>query len=504
MSALNTNIIANLFGRAWTALISLAVIPLYINLMGMEAYGLVGIYTTLQAVFILLDMGMGATINRELARLSSIPGGAGEMLDFSYSLERIYLCIGALLMGVIIGLSHYLAAEWIDSKFYEPGEVEYVIRLMGVAVALQWPVSIYSNGLMGLQEQALNSVLNILLFTLRGVGGVTVLWVVNPTVEVFFVWIVMVNVVQILVYRRYFYRALPAVDGRPRFDMGMLKSRMGFAVGMMGVTISISLMLYTDKIILSKLVSLEEFGYYSIAASMALTLRGVVEAIRSAIYPRLVQCLEVGDWSKFKGSFHYGSQLISVVFFPLIVVLVVFSSEILTLWVRNADVVANTHGVLSILLVATGINSLIYIPYAANIASARIRGTAILNMVVIIIQVPVLVVAATAHGIVGAAWVMVASELGYALVYLRMTFRDALQDELGTWVVRDVVVPLAMSVGVVAACSIYYRDVIEDGLFLAATLSAILLLALFLTGMTVESARSLIVNGVRRFLSIAG
>jgi O-antigen/teichoic acid export membrane protein len=47
---------------------SLAFIPLYIKYLGVEAYGLVGLFSVLQISFTLLDMGMSLTLSREMAR----------------------------------------------------------------------------------------------------------------------------------------------------------------------------------------------------------------------------------------------------------------------------------------------------------------------------------------------------------------------------------------------------------------------------------------------------
>ena len=47
--------------------------------MGIEAYGLVGVFTTLQAMLSLMDMGLSTTLNRALARYSAQSGQAQEM-----------------------------------------------------------------------------------------------------------------------------------------------------------------------------------------------------------------------------------------------------------------------------------------------------------------------------------------------------------------------------------------------------------------------------------------
>ncbi len=79
MSLLKKNIAANFAGSIWQALIGLVFIPLYIKFMGIESWGLIGIFVTLQAIFGILDMGLSSTLNREMARLSVLPGKEQEM-----------------------------------------------------------------------------------------------------------------------------------------------------------------------------------------------------------------------------------------------------------------------------------------------------------------------------------------------------------------------------------------------------------------------------------------
>ena len=43
------NVVANYLGQGWSALMGLAFIPLYIRYLGMEAYGLIGVFAVLQA-----------------------------------------------------------------------------------------------------------------------------------------------------------------------------------------------------------------------------------------------------------------------------------------------------------------------------------------------------------------------------------------------------------------------------------------------------------------------
>ena len=66
---LKKNILANLIGNFLTAIVFVIVIPVYVKYLGVESYGLIGFFASLQIIFSVLDMGLSATLNREFARL---------------------------------------------------------------------------------------------------------------------------------------------------------------------------------------------------------------------------------------------------------------------------------------------------------------------------------------------------------------------------------------------------------------------------------------------------
>lgn len=79
MSTLKRNIIANYASQLYVTGVGIVILPLYVNYMGAEAYGLVGFFAMLQAWFTLLDLGLTPTISRETARYK---GGSMSALEF--------------------------------------------------------------------------------------------------------------------------------------------------------------------------------------------------------------------------------------------------------------------------------------------------------------------------------------------------------------------------------------------------------------------------------------
>ncbi len=65
------NVIANFVGNFWIAFLSIVFVPIYLHYIGIESYGLIGIFSSIQAFIILLDFGLSPTlpvISQEIVR----------------------------------------------------------------------------------------------------------------------------------------------------------------------------------------------------------------------------------------------------------------------------------------------------------------------------------------------------------------------------------------------------------------------------------------------------
>jgi O-antigen/teichoic acid export membrane protein len=67
MNRITRNVIANTLGGVWSIVLGLIAIPLQIRLLGAEAYGLIGFITTMQFILVVFDLGLPATVVREVA-----------------------------------------------------------------------------------------------------------------------------------------------------------------------------------------------------------------------------------------------------------------------------------------------------------------------------------------------------------------------------------------------------------------------------------------------------
>lgn len=452
MGRLERNTFANLSGAAWSAAVGLLCVPLYIKLMGAEAFGLVGLFVTLQSIFVVFDLGIGATLNRELARLAADDADARTQRDLVFTLQALYWLVALLAGAIVFALAPTLALHWVRPRALSSETVTACVRMMGLAMSLQFPFAFYQSGLFGLQRQALYNALAGALATLRAAGTLLALWLVGPTPETFFGAQVAACAAGTGAAAFMLWRCLPArVEGAScgfRFEVIRRVWRFGAAYAANSVA---NMGLYQgDKIILSTLLPLEMFGYYTLAQTLTGGMYSVIISVGGAVFPQLAGLVARGRDAELSEAYHRGSQLMSVLLAPLAVVAALFSREVLFMWTGDASVVESTHLVLTLLVCGMLLHGLVQAPYYLQMAHGWWRIILRTNLLLLVCVVPLNILMAGSYGGPGAATVWVLLNVCYFLTFPR-AHRRFLKGQHGRWLFEDILMPLAGALCVGAA-----------------------------------------------------
>jgi O-antigen/teichoic acid export membrane protein len=444
MKLIKKNMVANFAGNMWQNLIGLVFIPLYVKFLGMEAWGLIGIFFTLQNISGLLDLGMSNTLNREMARLSALEGRQQEMRNLIRTLEIIYWGV-AVFAGIAVALlSPVIAHHWVKAEQLSGTTVAQALLMMGLAITLQMPIGFYSGGLMGLQRQVLLNAIVIATSTLRGIGAVLILWLVSPTIQAYFLWQIVVSIINALLLAMFLKRRLHFGDNKAVFQKELFEGIWKFSAGMSGISILAVILTQMDKVILSRMLSLEMFGYYTLAWAVASSLAGVFTAVFSSIYPRFTQLVSINDQDELKRLYHESCQFISVLILPAAIVIALFSKELLLLWTQSPTKTENAYLLVSILICGTALNGLMYLPYALQLSFGWTSLSFLKNIIAVIILVPLIIYMAICYGVVGAASVWFVLNFGYVLFEIPVMHLRLLRKEKWRWYLQDVCLPLTV------------------------------------------------------------
>ncbi len=450
--SLKRNVIANYFGQAYAAVMALAFVPLYIKYLGIEAYGLIGIFVVLQTWLSLLDMGMRPALAREMARFTGDGLDAQSVWDLLRSVEVIALGIAALTGIGIFLASEWLAGGWVRPEQLSEDEVARAFTLMGLVVAARFIENIYTNSIAGLQRQVLQNAITVVMATLRGLGAVAVLAWVSPTIEAFFIWQGMVSLLTALMFMGVVYRLLPTPPRAATFSLSEIRNVWKFAAGMMGITFLSLLLTQIDKILLSRLLTLEAFGYYSLAAVVAGGLHIMTTPVANAFFPRFTELMTQRNEDILKEAYHLGSQLVSVLMGSAAVILIVFCDRILLLWTADSELTMRVAPIAGVLALGTGLNCLLWIPYQMQLAHGWTSLTIRINTVAVVILGPTILWVVPAYGAIGAAWVWVILNCGFLVFSIYFMHRRLLPTEKWLWYRQDIAIPLVVATAVALCC----------------------------------------------------
>ena len=448
--SVHRNVVANVLGGAWAALVGLAFIPMYIRYLGIESYGLIGFFATLQAWCFLLDLGLSGTLNREMARFSA--GGilAQAIRDLVKSVELLYAGIACLVGLIVAGLSQVIARDWINAQTLSTDDLARAILLMGLALAFQWMGTLYRGAFLGLHLHVWLSLMNAVMATVRGAGAVLVMAYVSPTIVAFFVFQCVVGAVESLVLRWYLRRHLPHPLSPPRFSRKALRSVWKFAAGLAAVGVLATLLTQVDKLLLARLLPLGEFGYFTLAVTVAGALAALIVPVTNVAYPRLSELVAIGDEAALAVQYHKFAQLVSIGVLPPATVLCLFSRQIVYLWTGDPAMADAVAPLLSVWVVGTALNGLMHVPYAAQLAHGWPRLAIGMNAVAVVAVMPLLLILVPRYGALAAAWIWVAINASYVLFGISAMHRRILLSQKWKWYVQDVLSPLAAG-SVVAA-----------------------------------------------------
>jgi O-antigen/teichoic acid export membrane protein len=491
VSRLDVNVLANLLGQALSALAQLLFIPVYIRVLGIEAYGLVGFYTMLQGLLMALDLGLSSTVNRELARRSARSDASGDARDLVRTLETAYWALGLGIGAALVAAAPTLARHWVRPVGIPADEVTAALRIMGVALAFNWPVTLYQGGLLGLQRQrTLNAIRGAMSFLAWG-GSALVLVSISPALRAFFAWHVVAGGTYALLLAAALWRALPPSDHPPRWRAALLRATWRFAAGVGALTVSGLVLSQLDKVLLSRVLDLRAFGYYTLAVVLSNGLYVLINPVHNALFPRFSALAALGDARVLADVYHWGAQVMAVLILPTALVLSLFSFEAVLVWTGSTETAARAAPILRMLAIGTAVNGLMHVPFALQLAHGWTRLGLAITMGLMAAMVPSLLWAVGRYGAVGAAWVWAGLNIVYAIVGVPATHARLLRGEAGRWVAADIAPPLTAALVAAGGWRWLVTGPLTRGAAMATLLAALL---------TAAAAAALAAPHTRRWL----
>lgn len=440
LARLKFNIIFNFLGSAWLGLLTLAVTPLQVHFLGVEAFGFVGLITILQVLLGSLDLGIAATVTKIVSSDHSV-----QRRDSAAALNTastVYWAI-ALLMALLLWTnSGRVASFWLLNTRLDSATVTLGIQIIAVYLGLRWPVAFYSGVISGLQRMDTLNIIKASVNTLRLAGGVVVLFFM-PDLLAFLVWFAISSAVELLVYAVVTYRMLPILRFWPSFSLASFTGIWKYSAAMNVIALTALVLSQADRLAVTKLLSLEALGYYSIAYNASIVISLVQSAINNASFPAFSHSFSSGQHDELLSRYNKTSQLMSVVVALPCFALVFFGHEVLTLWisVKVADEAAFT---MAWLAAGFFFNAVVSNAYMAAVACGQPGLPLKVNLFALVAYLPALYWLVNSNGMSGAAIAYAGLNAYYVFSLVPLVQARVMRQGFGVWL-RENLLPFALA-----------------------------------------------------------
>jgi O-antigen/teichoic acid export membrane protein len=436
------NIIANYVGKIWGIISVFIFVPFYINLLGIESYAVINFYTVILTIMYFADGGLSATLNREIARTTD-KKYIGNML---FTIEKVYLVICCFIIIIIFSCSGFIAANWLNSDTIAPEDLRIYISLIGINVAFQLFTSLQNSGLMGLEKQVLSNGIQVSSSIFRSALVLIPLYF-YPTLLTFFIWQVSMNIIFFFITRYNLWKFIKT-NISYKFDKQVLKTVGRFAGGMMLMAIISSLNTQIDKLVISKILSLKEFGYYSLAGILSQVPVLIITPIAVAILPRMIKYSTNTEKDKLIKLFHVNTFVLSVLATSGATVLFIFTKDFVFIWTHDNLIAKTIENVTKVLLIGGVFLSFQYMPYHLAIANGHTKTNVRLGIVAIICIIPSLIFCVKQFGLIGATYTWLSMNI-FAYFYLGyFIISRFLKNEFRRWLINGTLIPLIISISI--------------------------------------------------------
>ena len=437
-----SNIIASYASQIYCTLAAIVILPFYIRYMGAEAYGLVGFFGMLQVWFNLLDIGLTPTISRETARFNGKATDALTYRRLVRSLEGVFVAVALLGGGGLFLSAGYISTNWLQSSQLSTGEIKTAVQLMAAIVAMRWMGGLYRGAISGFERLIWLGGYNAIIATVRFVGVLWVLKYIGATPTIFFAYQFMVAILELAILMTYSHHLLPRVSHRQNLPWSWrpLKPVLKFSLTIAFVSVTWVLVTQTDKLVLSKLLPLADYGYFTLAVLVAGGVSVISGPVSLALMPRMARLEAEGDHAGLIRVYRQATQMVAVIAGAACATLAFCAEPLLWAWTGDAVLARQAAPVLILYALGNGILGVAAFPYYLQYAKGELRMHLIGSTVFVVLLIPSIIWAAGKYGGIGAGYVWLSMNILSFVAWLPFVHHKFVRGLNVRWYFQDVLI----------------------------------------------------------------
>jgi O-antigen/teichoic acid export membrane protein len=398
--SLSRNTTWNVLGNALPLLVGAITVPLLIQRLGLERFGILTLLWTIIGYFSLFDFGIGRAITQQVAALSAdrqhkdIPATIKAGLEFTILTGLLGAC---LLLLAAYPLSHFGLNISADLQH------EVFISLTVAAIGI--PLATLSTGFRGVLEgyekfQASNTGrmflgLSIFLFPFISIllHGASLIYVT--------LWLVGARLATTILFAWMVFKLPKALILNAKIGHGVRKRLFSFGAWMAITNLLSPLLVNLDRFVISYMLGASVVAYYTLPMEFLIRLLIFPGALGASLLPRLAGDHAVNSIRAQK-TFLFSLKITAASMLVLCVMSSLAAYPLMNYFI-SADFANQAWTIFVILSIGVFFNGIAYIPYTALHARGSAKKTGLLHLLELIVYIPTLLILVNLMGLKGAA-----------------------------------------------------------------------------------------------------
>lgn len=395
---LTKNVVFNFLGKIFPLLAGIVSIPILINNIGTDKFGVLAIIWLLIGYFGILDFGFSKSIVYELGK--DLKAGVQNISETTGTITSILFISGVFLGLLIVLCSSYLVQE----VFTLPDSLEKEVQYCFIIVGIGTPVTMIASALRGILETFQDfkkiSVTDALSggATYIGLAGISFLS------ENLIILVLVLMFIKFLIGVAFYRFCKNFIYGKIftfKMNLAKLKSAFNFGKWIAVSNVINPIMGQIDRYIIGAVLTMSTVTFYTAPFDMIQKINLLPLSITAVLFPAFT----LTSNSLKKASPIFSNSILATIclVFPIAGILVFFAEEILWAWLGQEFVIESTL-VLQVLIIGAFVNSVAKIPFTFLEGLGRPDITAKLHVSEFVAYIPFLWVFINTYGILGAAF----------------------------------------------------------------------------------------------------
>ena len=198
----------------------------------------------------------------------------------------------------------------------------------------------------------------------------------------------------------------------------------------------------SDKLVLSKLLPLADYGYFTLAALAASGVMLISSPISGALLPRMARLEAEGNEAGLVNLYRNATQAVAVVAIPACLVLVFFAEKVIWAWTGDANAAKEAAPVLRLYATGNGFLAIAAFPYYLQFAKGDLKLHLIGNTIFVLLLLPALMWATLRYGAMGAGYAWLTANAMYFFAWVPLVHRRFVKGLHCQWLVQDLIMIL--------------------------------------------------------------